>query len=145
MHFSGYAGTLSSTDDWYVTSNNLLITETTLEVIDIEKYKNVKSSENYIPNFLRVLSASRFSKNAKEWCQTIAASNSGTYSSQWMVIDYNIFKSIKGSKKKKNGLVYMLEQTPDRVTYHDISSHMFKVCIYFLSVIVILIFIFFKI
>jgi len=123
MTFSSYPGILSSTDDWYVTNNNLLITETTLEVINIEKYKNVKSAENYIPNFLRVLSASRFSKTGQEWCESISAYNSGTYSSQWMVIDYNKFKKMKGKKNKKKGLVYMLEQTPGEVIYHDITDH----------------------
>ena len=127
MTFSGYAGTLSSTDDWYITSNNLLITETTLEVINIKMYEHVKSAKDYIPNFLRVLSASRFAKNGKEWCQSIAAFNSGTYSSQWMIIDYNKFNKIKGTKNKKNGLVYMLEQTPNKVTYHDITNHIHKV------------------
>jgi hypothetical protein len=123
MTFSSYPGLLSSTDDWYVTSNNLLITETTLEVIDIKKYEKVKGAEDYIPNFLRVLSASRFAKNGKEWCKSISGYNSGTYSSQWMIIDYNVFNEMKGTKNFKKELVYMLEQTPDRVTYHDISNH----------------------
>jgi hypothetical protein len=127
MSFSGYPGTLSSTDDWYVTNNNLLITETTLEVIDIKKYWNVKGSSDYIPNFLRVLSASRFSRNGKEWCKTISAYNSGTYSSQWMIIDFNIFKKIKGTKNKQNKMIYMLEQTPNKITYHDISNHIYTV------------------
>jgi hypothetical protein len=38
--------------------------ETTLEVIDIRLYKHVKSSEEYIPNFTRVLAATRFAKTA---------------------------------------------------------------------------------
>jgi hypothetical protein len=123
MTLSSYPGLLSSSDDWYVTSNNLLITETTLEVIDIDLYKNVKGPRNYIPNFLRVLSASRFAKNGKEWCQSINSNNSGTYSSQWMIIDYNIFKQMKGTDNNIKGLLYILEQTPDRVTFHDISNH----------------------
>lgn len=123
MTFSGYPGTLSSTDDWYLTNNNLLITETTLEVIDINKYSNVKGAESYIPNFLRVLSATRFAKNGKEWCKSMSSYNSGTYSSQWMIIDYNIFKQIKGTNKRAKDLVYMLEQSPHKVVYHDISNY----------------------
>jgi len=38
--------------------------ETTLEVIDISLYSKVKQAEDYIPNFLRVMSATRFSKTA---------------------------------------------------------------------------------
>jgi hypothetical protein len=38
--------------------------ETTLEVIDINLYKHVKKPKDYIPNFTRVLSATRFAKSA---------------------------------------------------------------------------------
>lgn len=137
MTFSGYPGTLSSTDDWYVTNYNLLITETTLEVIDIEQYSKVKKADKYIPNFLRVLSASRFSKNAKDWCESMKSDNSGTYSSQWMIIDYNKFSSIKGTNQQTQDIVYLLEQSPGKVVYHDISDHLLIVInlIYFIYLI----------
>jgi hypothetical protein len=38
--------------------------ETTLELIDIGLYSNVKKPEDYIPNFTRVLAATRFAKSA---------------------------------------------------------------------------------
>jgi hypothetical protein len=41
-----------------------MITETTLEVIDVNLYNAVKKPREYIPNFLRVNSASFFSKSA---------------------------------------------------------------------------------
>jgi hypothetical protein len=62
--FSSYPGCISSTDDFYLTNYNLLVTETTLEVIDINLYSHVKPAEEYIPNFTRVLAATRFSKSA---------------------------------------------------------------------------------
>lgn len=62
MTFSSYPGCLSSTDDFYLTNHKLLIMETTLEVIDIKLYNSVKSPEQYIPNFMRVMAATRFSK-----------------------------------------------------------------------------------
>ena len=63
--FSSYPGAISSTDDFYITHNNLLITETTLQVIDINLYhKHIKPVEEYIPNFMRVMAASRSAKTA---------------------------------------------------------------------------------
>jgi len=62
MTFSSYPGCLSSTDDFYLTNHNLLIMETTLEVIRISLYDAVKPADQYIPNFLRVMAATRFSK-----------------------------------------------------------------------------------
>jgi hypothetical protein len=127
MTFSSYPGCLSSTDDFYITNNNLVITETTIEIIDVTHYKHVKTSDKFIPNFMRVLVASRFAKSAKEWCKMFAVWNSGTYSSQWMILDYNNFKQIKGTNKSVNNMIYMMEQTPDKIVYHDISHYMEKV------------------
>ncbi len=101
--------------------------ETTIEVIDIKEYKHVKPPEQYIPNFMRVLAATRFAKTSKEWISIFKSYSSGTYCSQWMLIDYNIFKKIKGTNKKPKDLLYVVEQTPKHLIYHDISSHLYKV------------------
>lgn len=100
--------------------------ETTLEVIDIRLYENVKDPKDYIPNFVRVLAATRFAKTASEWSEYFAKDNSGTYSSQWMIIDYKVFEKIKNTPNKKENLVYMMEQTPDRIVYHDISNYIYQ-------------------
>ncbi len=76
---------------------------------------------------MRVLSATRFAKTAKEWCKIFSEFNSGTYSSQWMILDYNQFKKIKGTNKSIKGLVYMLEQAPHKLVYHDISNYILNV------------------
>lgn len=61
--FSSYPGCISSTDDYYVTDKKLMVTETTLDVIDMNVYKKVKSSASYIPNFMRINAASLFSNS----------------------------------------------------------------------------------
>ncbi len=103
------------------------MTETTLELIDIRAYKHVNPADKYIPNFMRVLSASRFAKSAREWCKIFAFRNSGTYSSQWMILDYNVFRQLKGTNKMVPNLVYMMEQTPEKIAFHDISHYIEKV------------------
>ncbi len=61
--FSSYPGCISSTDDYYITDKKLMITETTLDVIDMNGYKRVKNSDSYIPNFMRINAASLFSNS----------------------------------------------------------------------------------
>ena len=108
-----------------MTNNKLLITETTLEVVDIKQYDNVKKEEYYIPNFLRVMAATRVSQSAEEWINNFKQYNSGTYSSQWMIVDYNIFNKIKGSQVRQDKLIYILEQTPNRIISYDISQQFY--------------------
>jgi hypothetical protein len=64
MTFSSYPGCVSSTDDYFVTNHKLVVTETTLEVIDIELWKHVKPAKEYIPNFMRVMAATRYARSA---------------------------------------------------------------------------------
>jgi len=61
--FSSYPGCISSTDDYYITDKKLMVTETTLDVIDMNVYKKVKSAASYIPNFMRINAASLFSNS----------------------------------------------------------------------------------
>lgn len=103
-----------------------MITETTLEVIDIRQYDYVKKEEDYIPNFLRVMAATRLSKTAGEWVQILKKYNSGTYSSQWMIVDYNIVNQIKGTDNKPDNLIYVVEQTPNRIISYDISQQFYN-------------------
>jgi hypothetical protein len=125
--FSSYPGCLSSTDDFYLTSNRIMVTETTLEIIDINLYSHVKKSETYIPNFMRVNSATFFSKSAEEWVKVFSYFNSGTYSSQWMVLDYNVFDKLKETGINQKKLLYVLEQTPKEIVQHDISDYLYEV------------------
>lgn len=124
MTFSAYPGTLSSTDDYYITNHRLVITETTIEVVDINLYSFMKTSKTYLPNYMRVLAASRFAKTAKEWVDIFSKTNSGTYSSQWLVLDYKEFEKIKGSNTPPKNLFYMLEQIPNRIIKKDVTKYL---------------------
>ncbi len=53
--FSSYPGCLSSTDDWYIIKKRFVVTETTLEVLQEMIYKQMLSTTNYVPDFMRVM------------------------------------------------------------------------------------------
>jgi hypothetical protein len=38
----------------------------------------------------------------------------------------SFFKQIKGTQNKLPNLVHMMEQTPQRIAYHDISDYIYK-------------------
>lgn len=122
--FSSYPGTISSTDDYYITSNQLLVMETTIEIGTADPYKHVKKANEYIPNFMRVLGATRFAEKGIDWVNSLKHYNSGTYSSQWMILDYKQFNKIKGTQNRAKGILYMLEQTPGNIQWHDISDYL---------------------
>jgi hypothetical protein len=122
--FSSYPGCLSSTDDFYVTNNKLMVTETTLDVIDVSLYDYIKEVNTYIPNFMRVNSATFFSKSAEEWINNFKFYNSGTYCSQWMIVDYNNFESARAKYNNFEKVLYVLEQTPNSIISHDISKYL---------------------
>jgi hypothetical protein len=124
--FSSYPGLISSTDDYYVTNNKLFVSETTLEIIDVNLYDYVKPADSYIPNFMRVNSATYFSKTAEDWIKKFSFFNSGTYNSQWMVLDFKVFEQ---NKKEKNisKLLYVLEQTPNLMVSYDMTDYLLEV------------------
>ena len=66
--------------------------ETTIEVVDLSLYKNELDENDYIPSFMRVLQPTFFAKSAKEWVEIFNKNKVGSYSSQWMILDYNIFE-----------------------------------------------------
>jgi len=125
--FSSYPGCLSSTDDYYVTNNKLMVTETTLDIIDMTLYDSIKDVSRYIPNFMRVNSATFFSKSAEDWVKNFKFYNSGTYSSQWMIVDYNNFQSAKQNDKNFEKVLFVLEQTPNSIISNDVSKYLLDV------------------
>eukprot|EP00747_Dinoflagellata_sp_TGD_P217296 gnl/TRDRNA2_/TRDRNA2_89713_c1_seq1.p1 gnl/TRDRNA2_/TRDRNA2_89713_c1~~gnl/TRDRNA2_/TRDRNA2_89713_c1_seq1.p1 ORF type:complete len:299 (-),score=53.49 gnl/TRDRNA2_/TRDRNA2_89713_c1_seq1:134-928(-) len=63
-----------------------------------------------VPDFMRIMLANRIAKSGKEWVDLMTASTTGTYSSQWMVIDYKLFNP--GDSTLQPGTFWVLEQVP---------------------------------
>ncbi|VDP64253.1 unnamed protein product [Schistosoma curassoni] len=77
--FSSYPTFTSSVDDFYLTSANLTITETTNNVYNDSLWNIVRNgSRNSVFTFIRGMVASRLAKTGDEWIAYFKYNNSGT-------------------------------------------------------------------
>ncbi|XP_077492894.1 putative phospholipase B-like 2 isoform X1 [Amblyomma americanum] len=104
--FSGYPGSVSSGDDFYLTNMNLAILGTGVRNQNDDLWVRV-SPNSSVPSAFRSLAASRLARDAKEWVHVYSMGGGGTGNSQWTVINYNLFKH------------RMKKLPPDFVWYHE--------------------------
>jgi hypothetical protein len=109
VSFSSYPGVAGSTDDYYLIDSGLVVTETTISMLTDEPYDKLDDNGTMVPDFMRIMISNRLAKSGLEWTNLMKKSATGTYSSQWMVTDYNLFK--KG-QPLQNGTLYVIEQIP---------------------------------
>jgi len=121
MGFSSYPGVAGSTDDYYLLDSGLVITETTISMLTDEPYDKLDDSKIQVPDFMRIMIANRLAKSAPEWAQLMTQRATGTYSSQWMVVDYNLFQP---GKALQNGTFVVLEQVPGLSHSEDMSHRL---------------------
>lgn len=117
--FSSYPGFISSTDDFYLMDSNIVVIETTLNILNDELYKHV-SSDSTVMAWVRTMVANRLAKTGKQWTELFSKYNSGTYNNQWMVIDYNKYQ--KGMATLEPETFFVLEQIPGFIKCEDKSS-----------------------
>lgn len=120
---SSYPGVVSSTDDFYILSSGLTVMETSLEVIDPAVWDNVLTfpGNPHIPNFVHVMVTNRMAKSSAQWARLYSTVNTGTYTSQWMVVDYKQF--ISGNNLLDNTL-WIVEAIPGMLQMEDMSGHL---------------------
>jgi hypothetical protein len=119
MSFSSYPGVAGSTDDYYLIDSGLVITETTISMLTDEPYDKLDDNGTTVPDFMRIMISNRLAKNGLEWTDLMKKSATGTYSSQWMVTDYNLFKP---GQPLQNGTLYVIEQIPGISHVQDATS-----------------------
>lgn len=110
LSFSSYAGTLTSTDDFYILNEHMVILETSLETLDKSLFDKISKEDNYIPNYIRISVSNYLSNTPDRWCKVFKNYNSGTYSSQWMIYDYS------------TSSFFILEQIPGYLVYDNMTS-----------------------
>jgi len=123
MGFSSYPGVAGSTDDYYLLDSGLVITETTVSMLTDEPYDKLDDTKTQVPDFMRIMIASRLAKTGPEWAQLMEKSSTGTYSSQWMVVDYKAFTP---GHPVLNGTLTVVEQVPGMSRTADMSDRLQK-------------------
>lgn len=114
---SSYPGFVSSVDDYYITSQQLVVQETTNEVFNDQLYDKV-DKEDMIFEFIRNIVANRLATSGAEWTKIFSQHNSGTYNNQFMVVDYKRFKP----KDLQPGFLTISEQIPGKILVKDVTD-----------------------
>eukprot|EP00933_Yihiella_yeosuensis_P076555 TRINITY_DN8637_c0_g1_i1.p1 TRINITY_DN8637_c0_g1~~TRINITY_DN8637_c0_g1_i1.p1 ORF type:complete len:685 (+),score=160.76 TRINITY_DN8637_c0_g1_i1:130-2184(+) len=119
--FSSYPGVISSTDDFYIMNSGIAVQETSLEMIDPLTWDRVLDfpAHGSIPNFMHLMIANRMAKSSPHWARLFSRVNTGTFTSQWMVIDYNQFTP---AAPIPDGTFWVVEMMPGMTEMRDMSS-----------------------
>ena len=116
--FSSYPAVLASIDDYYITSVDMAVIETTNPMFNSQLYE--KLTPKSLLCWQRAMLANRIADNSKEWTEVFAKENSGTYNNQFMALD---LKQIDLQNKKINeNALWIIEQLPGNVESADVSS-----------------------
>ena len=85
--FSSYPATLSSLDDFYISSHGLISIETTNVLFNDSLYTLINPNSLFAAD--RAMICNRISNSSKEWAENYIKYNSGTYNNQFMILDKN--------------------------------------------------------
>jgi len=117
ISFSSYPGQLWSGDDFYAINSNLVVIETTCSVFNNSLWQNL--TPNCVLTWVNVMASNRVATSAEQWTDLFTAYNSGTYTNQWIAIDYNHFTS---GNKLPQDTVRVLEAIPGYTLSVDVSE-----------------------
>jgi len=116
--FSSYPGFLESLDDFYITSQQLIVIETSNAIFNTSLYSIVRDNKHVLLSWQRTLLANRMASSGEEWAQYYSMYNSGTYNNQWIVVDLKRFKRYD---EVRHGTLTILEQIPGLIEFGDES------------------------
>ncbi|XP_067101308.1 phospholipase B-like 1 [Osmerus mordax] len=117
MSFSSYPGCLMSLDDFYLLGSGLLMTQTTNSVFNTSLFRRVTSHS--LLAWQRVRLAHALANTGKQWARIFSRYNSGTYNSQYMVLD---LKQVSLGRSISEGALMVVEQIPGLVLHSDQSQ-----------------------
>ena len=119
---SGYPGVINSNDDFYITSANLYVAETTNNVFNTSLF-DILTPQSFTC-WLRTMIALRLADNGKSWCDYFQKFNSGTYNNQFMILDLKLIDTEK--KEMSDGALYIIEQLPGYCGVEDVTNYLRK-------------------
>jgi len=120
LAMSSYPGIITSGDNYFMADSGLVITDTSLEMVNIFGYDPVKDFpfNPHLPNFMHVIITTRLAKSAVDWADHFQSQNTGTLIAQWMIVDYNLFHA---GKPPQDNVLWILEQVPGSIVAKDMT------------------------
>jgi hypothetical protein len=115
--FSSRPGDFNSKDDFYLLSSGLKIMETSLLNYNKDNFNEL--TPKTVPCWLRAIVASNLARTGQEWMDYFTKYNSGTHSSQWVVVD-------RAQIKNNANVVVFLEQAFSLIKIHDMTDRLNK-------------------
>ena len=116
--FTSYPASLSSIDDFYITSHGLIAIETTNSMYNDSLYSEI--NPNTLFTCERAMICNRISNSSKEWAENFAKYNSGTYNNQFMILDKNKVNLV--NKSIEQDAFYIVETLPGLVKINNVTD-----------------------
>lgn len=88
-------------------------------------------ASDYVPDFMRILSANRNSASPHEWVSWMQTINTGTYNTQWMIVDLGKVRNAH-TKLTKNTFL-LAEQVPGTLFVRDLSEKLSNVSLFLIK------------
>ena len=116
--FTSYPASISSIDDFYITSHGLIAIETTNSMYNDSLYSEI--NPNTLFTCERAMICNRISNSSKEWAENFAKYNSGTYNNQFMILDKNKVDLV--NKSIEQDAFYIVETLPGLVKINNVTD-----------------------
>lgn len=89
-------------------------------------YSYLVDYDHYVPDFMRIVLSNRLGYDGKTWTFWMEYINTGTYNSQWMVLDIKKAKASKGKDTLEDNTFIMFEQMPgeQNIMFQDMSVYL---------------------
>jgi hypothetical protein len=119
---SSYPGCVSSTDNFFMLDNGLVIMDTSLEILNTRIYDRIAEFPNnpHIPTWAHVMMVNRMARNAVQWQALFSERNNGQENAQWMIIDYNKFVP---NFPLPDGSFFVVEMIPGTIAKSELAGH----------------------
>lgn len=116
--FTSYPATMSSLDDFYLSSHGLVTIETTNIFYNDTLFNEITHEALFTGE--RAMISNRISNSSKEWTENFKKYNSGTYNNQFMVLDKNKVNLV--NKSIENDAFYIVEQLPGFAKSNNVTD-----------------------
>jgi len=118
---SSYPGVVTSTDDFYMLGNGLVVLSTSLEILNPDLYNRVPEfpTNTKVPTWMHAMACNRMAETGGHWAAIFSERNAGIGNAQWLVVDYKMFT--KKSDIRPNTL-WLVEQIPGLIQKEDHSG-----------------------